>query len=185
MIKKILESEFIKMPWKNGKGTTTQICIEPKTAKIEKNDFIYRLSSAPINQESEFSLFVGKNRILTPIKGAGFRLNNKAYAKYEVAQFSGNDEIYCTLLKGPVIDFGVIYDPVKVKVQARVLHLKSEMSFSLEPNKEYFITLLDGVLNYDSKVMTELETLHYQNENFCDLRPTNSAMIFFLSIELN
>ncbi|MEQ1722684.1 MAG: HutD family protein [Pseudobdellovibrio sp.] len=184
MIKKFLKSEFVKMPWKNGKGITTQICIEPASAKVDKGDFLYRLSSAPIDQETEFSQFAGMNRILIPIKGAGFRLNDKAYAKYEVAQFSGNDEIYCSLLKGPVIDFGVIYDPTKVKAQARVLHLKSDMTFSLEPNKEYFITLLDGVLNYNGKALAELETLHYQNEINCELKPTNSAMIFYLSLEI-
>jgi environmental stress-induced protein Ves len=183
MIQKISKSNFIQMPWKNGKGSTTQIYIEPQNSKFENNDFSYRLSSAPIIQETEFSLFPGKNRILVPIQGAGFRLNDKSYAKFEVAQFSGTDPIYCSLLKGSVVDFGIIFDPLKVRVQVRVLNLKSDMSFSLEANKDYFITLIDGALNYNNCDLEKLETLHYQNENICELRPIQSAIVFYLCLE--
>lgn len=170
------------MPWKNGKGTTTQICIEPATASIEKNDFFYRLSSAPVDKDGDFSLFPGKSRILVPIKGNGFCLNEDEYEKFEVAQFSGDEKVKCSLLKGPILDFGVIYDPKKVKAQARILNLKTDLSFSLDPDCEYFFTVLDGELSFNGEKLTQLETIHYKQEGSCHLHIVKSAILFYLSL---
>ena len=41
------------MPWKNGKGTTTEIMISPEHATLSKNDFVFRLSSASINENGD------------------------------------------------------------------------------------------------------------------------------------
>ena len=172
------------MPWKDGKGKTTEICIYPPTATIQKNDFSYRLSSAPVEQDGPFSTFSSKQRFLTPIKGAGFQLNSNVYEKFEVAQFSGDEKIQCSLLKGPVLDFGIIFDPAKVKAHFKILHLKSDMSFALDPALNYFVTVLDGELAIDGKPLIELETLHYQNESQCQLKVAKNAVVFFLSLLL-
>lgn len=182
MIQTITKSKFKQMLWKNGKGTTTQIYIEPTTASVEKNDFVYRLSSAPVEKDGDFSLFPGKNRMLTPIKGAGFSLNDDEYEKFEVAQFSGDEKIQCKLLKGFILDFGVIYDPKKVKVQARILNLKTDLSFSLEADCEYFFTVLDGELNHNGEHLSQLETLHYKQERSCNLQVVKSAVLFYLTL---
>lgn len=184
MIQAVLQSDFIKMPWKNGRGVTNEISIFPAGAKIEKNDFLYRLSSAPIEQDSDFSLFPGKQRLLTPVKGAGFKLNSKVYEKFEVADFSGGEKTHCSLLKGPVLDFGVLFDPVKVKAKARILHLKSQFSFALDPEQIYFFTVLEGELEHEGQKLKELESLHYQGEASCQLIPVKSAVLFYLGLLL-
>ena len=182
MIKTIVKSDFIQMPWKNGRGLTTEICIQPPGANLEKNDFLFRLSSAPIEQEGDFSLFPGKRRILTPIKGTGFKLNSEVYEKFEVAQFSGDDRTHCSLLKGPVLDFGVIYDPEKVKTQVRILHLKSDMSFSLDPKNDYFFTVLEGELSHNGNQLNGLETLYFCQEPCCRLEVKKSVVLFYLTL---
>ncbi|MBY0552916.1 HutD family protein [bacterium] len=181
MIRVIAKSEFKKMPWKNGNGITTQICIEPTTASLEQNNFTYRLSSASVEKDGDFSLFPGKNRILVPIQGAGFYLNDDEYEKFEVAQFSGDEKIHCSLFKGPVLDFGIIYNPKKIKAQARILNLKSDLSFSLEPENEYFITVLDGAISFNASTLGQLETLHYTKERSCNLQVKKSAILLYLS----
>lgn len=183
MIQKISQADFKKMPWKNGKGISTQLYIFPESATVEKNDFSFRLSSAPILTDGDFSVFPGKERLLTPIKGAGFVLNNEEYEKFEVAHFSGNQKTKVQLLKGPIEDFGIIYDPLKVKVQSRILHLKTPFQFSIEPNAEYFITLLSGHLEFQQSSLAELETLHFLNETECQLNVVKSAILFYLKIE--
>lgn len=170
------------MPWKNGKGVTTEIFIDPPTATIAKNDFSYRLSSAPIEQDTVFSLFADKQRILTTVKGAGFKLNANEYEKFEIAHFSGDEKTECTLLKGPLLDFGVIYDPKKVKLQAKILHLKTNFNFSLEQDSNYFITVLDGEIKHGEQSLKDLETLHYQFETSCNLHVIKSAVLFYLSV---
>lgn len=182
MITVIRKTNFIEMPWKNGKGITTQILIEPENAKLEKNDFYFRLSSAPIMQDTSFSLFTKKVRLLTPIKGAGFILNNDEYEKFEVAHFSGEEKTDCRLLKGPVVDFGVIYDPEKVKVQSKILNLKSGITFSLEEKNSYFVTVLSGELSHTEQTLSELETLHYKEEIKCELQIRKAAVLFFLTV---
>lgn len=184
MIESMLTSNFTKMPWKNGRGVTTEICIYPPEAKLEKNNFLYRLSSAPVEQDGDFSLFSGKRRILTPIKGAGFKLNSQVYEKFEVAQFSGDEKIYCSLLKGPILDFGVVYDPAKVKAQVRILHLKTDFQFSLDPVCDYFFTVLEGKLNHNGGLLGELETLHFQKEQSCHLQVEKGAVLFYLTLNI-
>lgn len=179
----IKKTEFKSMKWKNGQGVTTQIAIFPETASIEKNDFTYRLSSAPIEKDGMFSEFPKKRRLLVPIKGAGFELNENVYEKFEIADFSGEQKTMCSLLKGPVVDFGVIFDESKVKTQARVLNLKAEMQFTLDTNAEYFLTVLSGELKNEGQLLSELETLHYQNENICHLMPVKNCILFYLRLE--
>lgn len=180
----IRKSNFIPMPWKNGQGLTTQITIFPKDSKLENNDFLYRFSSAPIDKDGEFSLFPGKRRLLTPIKGAGFSINSRVFEKFEIADFAGEEKVKCSLLKGPVVDFGVIFDAQKVKAQARILELKANMTFSIETSSEYFVTVLDGALQVDEQnSISELETLHFQNESQCVLMPIKKATLFYLKLE--
>ena len=171
------------MPWKNGKGTTTEIFIYPENTKAQNNDFHFRLSSAPIESDSEFSIFPGKQRLLTTIKGAGFKLNNAVYEKFEVATFSGGEKTNCALLKGPVEDFGVIYDPNFFSVQSKILILKSDFAFSLNITNDYFFVVLDGVLRHENILIGPLETLHYSQEASCKLKVNKSAVLFYLSAE--
>ena len=169
------------MPWKNGGGFTTQICIHPPTATLAKNDFLYRLSSAPIEKDGKFSVFTGKKRILVPIKGAGFQLNSEVYEKFEIAQFSGDSETQCSLLKGPVVDFGIIYDS-RVQASAKVLHLKSDFSFTLEEGYEHFFIILDGQMSHAEVALNELEGLHYTEEKSCHLVVPKKVVLFYASL---
>lgn len=184
MIQPILKSDFTQMPWKNGRGVTTEIFIYPPGATLEKNNFLYRLSSAPVEQDGDFSLFSKKRRILTPIKGTGFKLNSEVYEKFEVAQFSGDDRIHCSLLKGPILDFGIIYDPERIKAQVRILHLKTDMSFSLDRERDYFFTVLEGELSHNGQLLKDLESLHYHQESSCYLQVKKSVVLFYLTLKI-
>lgn len=183
MIETILKNSFIKMPWKNGKGTTTEIHISPPKASLQKEDFLYRLSSAPIYEDGEFSIFKNKQRILIPIKGTGFKLNSQVYEKFEIAQFTGNDKVFCSLLKDAVVDFGIIYDPDKIKIQARILNLKTNITFELDTTADYFVSVLQGTLMHGEQTLEPLETLHYFDENLCQLKVKNTAILLFIKID--
>lgn len=183
MIQVYLKNSFKKMPWKNGKGTTTEIMISPEHATLSKNDFVFRLSSASINENGEFSIFSEKRRILIPIKGAGFQLNEHVYEKFEIARFSGDEKVFCTLLEGPVLDLGMIYDPVKLRTHPRVLNLKMDLSFSLENGCDYSLTVLFGEVNIDGNHLTELETVFFLDENHCDIKVKRSAILLLVKLE--
>lgn len=171
------------MPWKNGRGTTDEILIHPNDSSFLKADYGFRLSSAPINEDCEFSQFQNKMRILVPIKGSGFCLNSNVYEKFDVAHFSGDDPVVCQLLTDPVLDLGLIYDPHKWKVQPRILQLKSDFSFGLEATAIYLVTVLSGSLIHLDNNLSELETLHISGESICDLKVQKSTILFLLKLE--
>lgn len=183
MIQLYQKSSFKKMSWKNGKGITTQVLIFPESATLEENDFLFRLSSAAVNENGDFSLFTGKNRILVPIKGAGFQLNEHIYEKFEIAHFSGDEKVNCVLLQGPVLDVGMIYDPDAIKAHPRILNLKTDLSFSLDPSWDYTLTVLSGEVAVEDKSLTELETAFFSNESRCDIKVKKSAILLLIKLE--
>jgi len=78
-IEVIDSSQFIEMLWKNGKGKTTQMLIEPKNATVSDPSFELRVSSAKVVESGPFSSFPNHQRILFLIDGndSSLKLNHK------------------------------------------------------------------------------------------------------------
>ncbi|WP_312540357.1 HutD/Ves family protein [Achromobacter mucicolens] len=102
-----------RMPWRNGGGTTQEVACNPggHTASFD-----WRLSLADVAQDGGFSAFGGFQRIITVLEGRGIELTvdgnrqgplgpRTAYA------FSGDAQVDCRLLDGPIRDFNLIYAP--------------------------------------------------------------------------
>lgn len=64
-------ADYRTQPWKNGRGTTTELLhlTDPTTGAT-----LLRLSRASVVEDGPFSLFPGIERNLTVLTGAGFRL---------------------------------------------------------------------------------------------------------------
>lgn len=146
----IPQTAYKKMPWKNKKGTTSEILIEPPKSSVEKMDFLYRLSTAPIVENCIFSLYPGYERILLPIRGEGFTLNGNAYEAFETAHFSGEEIIECKLLKREITDLGLIFNPKFISAQARTLHLNGAFSFSGSTAVEHLVYVAQGQLTLNT-----------------------------------
>ena len=58
------------LPWKNGRGTTTELALWPPDSNFEGGEFDWRLSIAPVDEPGPFSSFPGVERILTVTQGA-------------------------------------------------------------------------------------------------------------------
>ncbi|WOX47197.1 HutD family protein [Aeromonas sp. XH] len=180
MITLIKESDQLKMPWKNRQGTTAQILISPKGASLDKLDFDYRLSSAPIKTAGPFSKFPGYQRILLPVSGAGFVLNGHPYATFEAAHFSGDDETHCELLKKEVTDLGLIYHPERVSANVRVLNVPFPLTLTLEADKTYLCHLLSGKLTVAGQAVAINETLVVNGEQSIRFEcQKNTTLAFF------
>lgn len=63
-------ADYRTQPWKNGRGTTTELLHLTDTA----GKTLLRLSRAAVVEDGPFSLFPGIDRNLTVLTGAGFRL---------------------------------------------------------------------------------------------------------------
>lgn len=104
-------ADYVRMPWKNGGGATAEILAHPAGATLA--DFDWRLSVAEVAADGPFSRFPGVDRILTLLSGGGVRLVGEARstelrAAYDPHAFSGDDDIRCALIAGPVRDLNLM-----------------------------------------------------------------------------
>lgn len=103
-------SQFNKMPWKNGQGTTYEVIIDPPGSSVSSLNFNFRISMALVQQENNFSDFSGYYRFLTIIEGEGITFNLTELKKFEVIKFDGSESVLSKPLGSePVLDLGCIF----------------------------------------------------------------------------
>ncbi|TCM68027.1 hypothetical protein EC844_1069 [Acinetobacter calcoaceticus] len=127
MIQHLKPHDYLSMPWKNGAGTTMEIARDQQQGLDQIG---WRLSIADVQQSGGFSVFQGLQRIISVLKGQGFRLSvdgqlmpdltpHSAYA------FSGDAAVYCELIQDPIQDFNLIYDPLQFKARLQWLAINT------------------------------------------------------------
>ncbi len=118
----ILISDLPPVPWKNGGGVTREMAL-----CTDDNGLIWRLSFADVAAAGPFSIFPGLARVLTVVEGEGLLLRHQGgviEARRAIpVRFSGDIAIDCDLVEGPVRDFNLIYDPMRVSMD--VVRLES------------------------------------------------------------
>ncbi len=72
-IRHLRSESYVRMPWKNGRGSTDEICLLPPGAS--RDAFDLRISRASIPEPGLFSAFPGVERTITVIEGAGLKLD--------------------------------------------------------------------------------------------------------------
>lgn len=100
------------VPWKNGRGTTTEVLVHPPGATVVAG-FDWRISIAAIPEDGPFSSFPGVDRTLVLLDGAGVDLASpegveRLVERYAVARFPGERQIVARLHDGPVRDLNVM-----------------------------------------------------------------------------
>ena len=89
-------------PWKNGLGVQYEITCDGSLP----DDWTWRLSTADITQDVPFSIFPGVNREFCVADGNGVVLTiNGVERRCEpgsITNFRGDDEVYATLIDGPM-----------------------------------------------------------------------------------
>ncbi|MDO7898265.1 HutD/Ves family protein [Pseudomonas citrulli] len=117
---KILRAaDYPRMPWKNGGGSTEEITRDAGTGL---EGFGWRLSIADIAESGGFSTFPGYERIISVLQGDGMTLNvdgqpTRALRPLDPFAFSGESQVHCTLLGGPIRDFNLIYAPQRYRAR--------------------------------------------------------------------
>lgn len=119
------------MPWKNGRGLTTQILIDPEGADI--NTFDLRISAATVTSDDPFSRLPGIDRTLFVLEGEGLRLKVGESAAVDVTassppfRFAGDVDTQCQLIGGRVIDLNVMTRRQRYSHTASRIEVGSEM----------------------------------------------------------
>ncbi len=121
-------ADYRVMPWKDGGGSTTEFALEPAGAGLA-GPFLWRVSSARVEGAGPFSRFPGRTRLLTLLEGAGLILDIEGQGRArlkrpgQVLAFPGDAAVQATPIQGPVLDFGVISDPTRVRATLEWLSL--------------------------------------------------------------
>ncbi|WP_426142257.1 HutD/Ves family protein [Pseudomonas sp. DWP3-1-2] len=114
-------TDYSRMPWKNGGGSTEEITRDTGTGL---ESFGWRLSIADIAQSGDFSVFAGYQRIITVLQGAGMTLNvdgalTEPLLPGDPFAFSGDSQVSCHLIEGAIRDFNLIYAPDRYRVSLK------------------------------------------------------------------
>ncbi len=158
------------MPWKNGGGSTAQIAIFPKGSDFRLGDFKWRLSSAKIEQQGDFSLFPKHDRILVVLGGAGLVLTNKSENRdlpekivlklHEPYLFSGDLPMSCELLGGPVRDLNLFFLKQWVTARFEIITLNSSERCEIPMKGNVMLAVqLFGQIHVESESLAEGEFL--------------------------
>lgn len=111
MARVIRAEQLVKVPWKNGGGTTAEIAAFPVGSTLET--FGWRISMADVAADGPFSSFPGIDRTLIVLDGRGIDLDvngvpfrlDKTTRKLS---FSGDDSTAARLVSGPIRDLNVM-----------------------------------------------------------------------------
>lgn len=138
-------SDYKRMPWKNGRGTTTELAIHPAGAE---HDFDWRISIADIASNGPFSTFAGYDRVIGLLEGVGMELRFDAAdpvrleRRLQFARFAGEWKTEGVLIAGAVRDFNVIAK--RDTVRADVLHRPLVGPMVFFRDTAWFVYLADG-----------------------------------------
>jgi uncharacterized protein len=151
----ISPNHFKILPWKNGKGTTTELAISP-SGSLEHFD--WRLSIATVSEDGPFSNFAGIMRNLILIEGTGIELTHDEQKTdilnsiLDFATFNGGCSTMGKLINGTIKDFNLMHNPAKF--DAEVFTIKHSQSMSFRPSDWCFIYGLNAAfqMTFDSKL---------------------------------
>ncbi len=123
-----LIQDYRVTPWKNGKGESTEIAIFPEKASFAADPFLWRLSSAKVLEEGEFSYFPEYDRYLTLFKGPFLDISIGDQPPYrmspgKVLLFRGEEKVFARPAPGGVVDLNLIFRRSIIKARFHLLDL--------------------------------------------------------------
>ncbi len=98
----------VPIPWRNGGGITREMIAWP-----DAENWIWRISVAEVARDGAFSHFLGVQRWLAILAGAGVRLSMgaeviKLTERTDPLTFDGATAVHCHLLQGPTQDVNLM-----------------------------------------------------------------------------
>jgi environmental stress-induced protein Ves len=116
-------NDFVSMPWRNGRGTTLELCREDDAAGA----MLWRLSEADVVADGPFSPFPGVDRVLLLKSGAGFDLDFGDFGRVAPVErlvpvrFSGDWPARAENVRGPSRDINVMVARGKAGAEVSVV----------------------------------------------------------------
>jgi uncharacterized protein len=178
-------SDYQRMPWKNGGGTTTEIW----RAASPAGEMLWRLSIADVASDGPFSEFPGIDRWIMVISGKGMELRidglgtKRLDRPFEPLFFPGDAKTDCRLIDGSIRDFNFMVARSYGKGTLQVLRLTAGMAAPLGENTAA-VHALSGAVEIETNDIQELPA----NDTWIAEQPgkvkiTGEASLAIISIE--
>jgi len=178
-------SDYQRMPWKNGGGTTTEIW----KAASPAGEMLWRLSIADVASDGPFSEFPGIDRWIMVISGKGMELTIEGMGArrldrpFEPLFFSGDAKTDCRLIDGPIRDFNFMVARSFGKGTLQVLRLTAGMAAPLGENTAA-VHVFVGSVEIETNDIQELAVgdtwMAYQPGK---VKVTGEALVAIISID--
>ncbi|MGE5084886.1 MAG: HutD family protein [Bacillota bacterium] len=176
MAQVLSRANYTVMPWKNGRGTTSQIAIDSTQSQFPDN-FLWRVSSASVVSNDHFSIFDGYQRALLVVEGNGLWLNDVELKPFVPYFFSGSEAVDCNLISGPVVDLGIIFKAHEVQVRVEILRANTiELAGNVGIQ---FLYLAQGQAVFAGGVLNKGDTLKIETSD--NIQLTGNSLIGVLS----
>jgi environmental stress-induced protein Ves len=141
----IRNEDLVRVPWKNGGGTTAEVAAFPEGSGF--NTFGWRISMADVASDGPFSVFPEIDRTLIVVEGEGIEIDvegiayplDKASPKLS---FSGDDITTGRLVSGPIRDLNVMTR--RGQFSHRTRFVQSGVALLAEETCTAFLVPLDG-----------------------------------------
>jgi environmental stress-induced protein Ves len=145
-------ADYRVMPWKNGRGSTTEIAVHPADATVtDERPFLYRLSLAALDGPGPFSPFPGVDRIILQTSGKPMTLGHGARGEHALSplvpyRFSG-DAPTDGRLEGRATDLNVMTRRGRATAHAEVVTLEDGAAWRVPRSATHtLVHLLSGAL---------------------------------------
>lgn len=173
-IKHLKVEDYKNLPWKNHRGTTSEIAIFPENADFHSETFKWRISSAQLASSSSFSQFPGYDRTITLLEGDQMELNHDCMDKpqtvkmLEAHEFKGEWMTTCEVGEKPVRDFNLMVRRGKITSKLEIIS-PSQTPKVLTHAKWIFIFCATGSVEVrppqvSNTLLKGYETLMIQND---------------------
>ncbi len=153
----IPQSDYLRMPWKNGLGETLEIAVHRENDEVQ-----YRVSQAAVVEDGVFSDFSGLHRTLVLLQGQGMLLthqnDDKAYSHdlkqpLAIAKFAGGDVTHASLSDGKIEDLNIMVRESKVASTVEALFAPASFMVEITNNTRFsaFYANSDCLLSLESQ----------------------------------
>lgn len=166
------------MPWRNGRGTTTELAIMPHSPNREDSPFLWRISIAGVEEDGPFSHFPNIERHLMLLRGNGITLDGGEkgvgvlFKPMQVYSFAGDIDIVGTLSNGPIEDLNLMIDRRFIDADLSGFYVDNAQRLMLNSDIS-FIHLLAGsgavTLDVDGELMQLKggDSIQFEKMNTC------------------
>jgi environmental stress-induced protein Ves len=154
-MRRLTSADYIRMPWRNGGGATTQIVVAPDDGAQGNPTaarFLYRVSIADVETDGPFSRFEGYDRHIMMLSGRGMTLDCGAHGVVDLTEplvprrFSGDWDVRGTLVDGAVRDFNLIVDRARATSSLEVHQIAAPVAMTFDADAVCVVYVITGAL---------------------------------------